>query len=343
MSNTALVLPSKGANLIVEKREIPLPGPHQLLIRNHAVATNPVDHMMQDMGYMVKKYPTVLGSDIAGTVESVGPDVTKFKKGDRVAGFACMIGTGDINQGAFQEYSILQDNGATKLPTKTSFEEGAILPMAVATSGMGIFIRLGLPWKPASQQGNFLVWGAGSSVGSVAVQFARILGFTVFATASPQHHEYIKKLGAAQVFDYKDPNVVQDIIDAANSPIEYCFAAISSGGAAVAAARVVSASASENKKTKLCVTLPLEFCWPKEEPKPENVEISLTGASLAVTKEKEFGAWLFGEFVAEKLESGDFVPSPAIETVTGGLEAIPRALAKHKNGVSGKKLVVPLA
>lgn len=349
MSNTAVILPSKQAKLVVQKRDIPTAGPHQMVVKNHAVATNPVDYLMQDTGYIVQSYPTVLGSDIAGTVESVGPDVTKFQKGDRVAGFACAIGTGNINEGAFQEYSILQDNATVKLPAKTSFEEGAVLPMAVATSGVGMFLGQGLP-RPSSsssssspQQAVFLVWGGASSVGSMAVQFARTLGFTVFATASPRHHAYIKKLGAAQVFDYNDPDVVRKIIDAAKSarsPIAYGFAAVSDGGAALAAAKVLSASAAESKTTaKLCLTLP----WPEAEPKPEDVEISGIYAAVVGTDEKEFGAWLFGDFLAGKLESGEVVPSPAIEIVSGGLEAVPEALAQHKAGLSGKKLVIPLA
>ena len=57
-----------------------------------------------------------------------------------------------------------------KLPNFMSFEEGCILPMSVATAGAGLFLSMGIPRPPAKQQGNFLVWGASSSVGSAAVR-----------------------------------------------------------------------------------------------------------------------------------------------------------------------------
>ena len=58
--------------------------------------------------------------------------------------------------------------------------------------------------------------------------------------------------------------------------------------------------------------------------------------------QKETGAWLFNEWLAEALAKKTFVPSPAVEIVDGGIEAVQKALEQHKKGVSGKKLVVPL-
>lgn len=93
MSNKAALLLEKGAQLVVEDRRIPKPRANELLIKNHAIATNPVDWKMQDYGVFIDRYPTTLGSDVAGVVEAVGENVKGFIKGDRVAGFACVLQT----------------------------------------------------------------------------------------------------------------------------------------------------------------------------------------------------------------------------------------------------------
>ena len=258
-----------------------------------------------------------------------------------------MVMTGEMDQGAFQQYCLLFDNVVTKLPSETSFEQAAVLPMAVATAGVGIFMCMGAPRGPSftKQEGIFLITGASSSVGAAAVQIARILGFTVFATASPKHDDSIKKLGASQVFDYKDPHMAENIIDATRASggsIKYCFAAISRDGNAQIAAKIISSFATPSNaiKSHLCTSLP----WPESGPKPEGIKITMTGAAIAVTVRKEFGAWLFSDFLAEKLESGEFVPSPEIEIVRGGLErGLVAGVERYKKGVSGTKIVVRLA
>lgn len=345
MSNAALVLESKATPFSSQNRPIPTPAAKQIAVRNHALATNPVDFLMQDQGHMLKTVPTVLGSDIAGTVHSLGSQVTRFAKGDRVAGFACMIGTGDINQGAFQEYTILEEHATVKLPSTVSFAEGSTLPMSIATSGVAFFTpeRLNFPRTSSTSPSTiFLVWGASASVGTAAVQFGRLLGYTVFATASPRHHAYLKKLGATQLFDYNDSAVVENVVKAAKSagkPITTCYAAISYSEAPAQSAKVLSAFEPKAiSPAKLCLTLP----WPDDKTKPENIDITMSGAFLAVTQYTEMSAWLFGEFLQGALEKGTFTPSPEADIVGTGLEAVVKALEIHRKGVSGKKLVATL-
>ncbi|MCJ1235786.1 hypothetical protein MMC14_003757 [Varicellaria rhodocarpa] len=338
MSNTAAVLEKVNSPLTVQKRDIPTPASHQILIKNHAIATNPVDYMNRDTGMFVKTYPTVLGSDISGTVETIGDAVTHFKKGDRVTGWAAVIYNGDADHGGFQEYTLLNEHCAAKFPDSISFEEGAILPMSVATSGTGIFLTMKVP-KPSAgkQKGGFLVWAAASSVGTAAVQIAASLGYTVFASASPQNHEYIKSLGASQVFDYKDPDVVESVISAAKSagvPIKHVYCAYSKGDSPSQCVGVLEAFGGG----KLCLTLP----WPEDVPKPDSsVEVDMTEAYQIVSN-VEFGRWLFNEWLEESLVKKTYVPSPAIEKVEGGIGAVQKALDLHQKGLSGKKLVLSL-
>ncbi|KAH8812162.1 putative alcohol dehydrogenase [Xylogone sp. PMI_703] len=342
MSHNASVLTAQNVPLEIQKRDIPSPGPHQLLVRNHAIALNPVDNMMQETGYFVQHYPVILGTDVSGTVEAIGPDVTKFKKGDRVAGYAMAIGTGDPNEGAYQEYSLLQDNATTKITDRITYEEGATLPMAVATAGVAIFLRQNVPRAVSAspQPGIYLVWGASASIGTAAVQIARRIGFTVFATASPQHHDYIKKLGATEVFDYHDPKVVETIVAAAKAAgktITHCFTAVTAGGAAPLAAKVLAHfTGGSAGPIKLCTSL----AWPENEKLPEGIELTQTLAFVIGLENKEFGTWLFNEFLGGALESGEYVPSPEPEVVEGGLSGLPAAMAKLKAGVSAKKVMV---
>ena len=340
MSQTAVILPEAKAQFKIGERPIPKPGGSEILVKNVALATNPVDWKIQSYGMFIQAYPTVLGSDISGVVEAVGPDVKLFKEGDRVAGFATAISNSKADHGAFQQYSLLNENATAKIPDSISFEEGSLLPMAVATSGVGIFLNLGIP-RPTGQKqsGGFLVWGASSSVGSAAVQIARSLGFTVYAVASPHHHSKVREWGASHVFDYNDANVVKNIVDAANKSnqtIQYAFDSIAERGSSE---QVVSVVEQLGGGGKVAATLP----FPENAKKPENIEVSSTGAFRINTDSIEFGAWLFNEWLQKSLTDKTFVPSPDIQIVDGGLESIPKALELHKKGVSGKKLVIPLA
>ncbi|KAL2042459.1 hypothetical protein N7G274_004951 [Stereocaulon virgatum] len=336
MSNQAAFLKEKNAQITVEERPIPKPGANELLIKNAAFATNPVDWKMQSSGNWIESYPTILGSDVAGTVEEAGSGVSHFKKGDRVAGFADVLASKNYDNGAFQQYTVLKDCAATRLPGSISFEEGSILPMAVATAGVGIFLALDIPRPPAKSQGGFLVWGASSSVGSAAVQIAASLGYTVYGVCSPRHSAYVKELGAHDTFDYNDSLVDKKIVQslkAANEQIVIAYDAIVEHGSAQICVEVLEAFGGG----KLCLTLP----YPKDARQTERVEISSFYAARVVL-EQDFGRWLFNEWLERSLADKTFIPSPAIEKVDGGIQAVQKALDMHKKGLSGKKLVITL-
>jgi len=309
-------------------------------VKNYAVATNPVDWKVQQTGLIITEWPTVLGSDVSGTVEAVGEGVTHFKPGDRVTGFAAVLNNQDLDHGAFQEYTLLKEKCAAKIPASMSFEEGAILPMAVATAGMGIWLSMGLP-RPGTKQdkesGGFLVWGAASSVGSAAVQMAALLGYTVYATASSQHHSYIKTLGATHVFDYKEADVVDKITSTAKTAgqeIKYAYDAISEHGTAPKCATVLDAFGGG----RLLLVLP----WPQDAQQPSSVKVDGCLAHKVASDYQDFSGWLFNDWLEKALVEGSFVPSPKIQIVKGGIPAVQEALDKHRKGLTGQKLVIPL-
>ena len=80
----SLLLLEKQGAFAVQETDIPKPGPGELLVEIHATALNPVDWKIHTYGVFVDKFPAILGTDVAGTVEQVGAEVTKFGKGDRV-------------------------------------------------------------------------------------------------------------------------------------------------------------------------------------------------------------------------------------------------------------------
>lgn len=263
MSNQATVLAEAKAQITSEQRPIPKPGQNDILVKNAALATNLVDWKMQESGYFIESYPIILGSDIAGTVEEAGQGVTHLAKGDRVTGFADVPSSTNSKNAAFQQYSILKDCAASKIPSFVSFEEGAILPMSVATAGVGIFLAMDIPRPPATHDGGFLVRGASSSVGTAAVQIATSLGYTIYAVWSPRHADYVKKLGAHDTFDYNDSSIVKNIVQSlkdSNQQIILGFDAISDNGSSIQCAEIIKSFGGG----KLCLTLP----YPQDAEKP---------------------------------------------------------------------------
>ena len=223
-TNTAAWIDAKGAKLAVKPAPYTSPRENEIVVKNHAVAINPLDWIIQVAGnvaYRWIKYPFVLGADLAGEVVEVGSAVTRFRVGDRVLGHA--VGTDkDRNtpaEGAFQEYTILLAHMAAPIPSTMPYESAAVLPLGLSTAACGHFqkdqLALHYPSATPSPTGNtLLVWGGSTSVGSNAIQLAVAAGYAVITTASPRNFDYVQALGASQIFDYHSATVVQDIIAA---------------------------------------------------------------------------------------------------------------------------------
>ena len=140
-SNTAAWLTAAKANpLEVKSAPYTSPRENEIVIKNGAVAINPVDWIIQDMGSSLAfpwlKYPLILGTDVAGEVAEIGRGVTRFKIGDRVVGHAVGMDKKHNRsaEGAFQTYTVLLAHMASPIPSNLSYESAAVLPLGASTA-----------------------------------------------------------------------------------------------------------------------------------------------------------------------------------------------------------------
>ncbi|KAI1209335.1 GroES-like protein [Annulohypoxylon truncatum] len=340
-AHLAAVATEKAQPLQVQERQTPKPGPKELLVEVKSVALNPLDYKTRDLGFAIGGYPAVFGSDIGGVVIQVGPEVSDiFKPGTRVAAFApSYFVKGAPDYGAFQQISVIPAANASPIPDNITFNEAATLPMAVATVWSGwetIGISRDTSYTPSDRQG-ILVWGASSSVGSMTVQIARLLGFTVYATASAKHHEYIKSLGASRLFDYKTPGVEDVIIRAAKEDsltIQYAYDAV---GALLPCHNILKALKGDGI-AHLASAPPLK----PGDPTEEGIQTKFVAASTDEKERAEQFSFWFNVWLKEKLENGTIVPCPKIQLVDGGLHGINKGLDILTAGVSCTKLVLEI-
>lgn len=339
----AAVLSAAGSQISITDRATPSPGPDEILIETKAVAFNPVDYYQRDLGRPATLvYPAVLGSDIAGIVAKVGSNVSDGPSvGSRVLALATSYyHDGLADYGAAQKYTLTGFECVTPLPDAISFEEGAMLPLAALTA-LSAYTTLGISLDTkytAEDRQGFLVWGGSSSVGSLAVQTAKALGFTVYATAGPKNLEYVRKLGADAVFDYKSADVVSQITrkakedgihlrtahvivnDSLQQTLDVLKQTKGDGPAKVAHAPLLPPDAPALEGTEI------KFTFPPTDPDARNSHV-----------DQCFRIWL-----NDALRSGVVVPSPRLQIVSGGLEGVNDALDMLRAGVSCTKLVISI-
>ena len=175
----------------------PVPADDRVLVKVRAASVNPLDwHYMQGKPYVMraaaglgKPDSILMGADFAGTVESVGKNVTRFKPGDEVFG---------DRDGAFGEYVNVREKGAISLkPGNISMEQAAAVPVA------GLTALQALRDKGKVQAGQrVLINGASGGVGTFAVQIAKTYGAEVTGVCSTRNIEMVKSIGADHVIDY---------------------------------------------------------------------------------------------------------------------------------------------
>jgi NADPH:quinone reductase-like Zn-dependent oxidoreductase len=346
-THLAALLQKAGMPLVIEQRPTPTPGPHELLIDVEAAALNPVDRHQRDSGFRLAHFPSVLGSDVSGIISAVGSAVTNsdLKPGVRVAAFApCLFEQGQPDYGALQEKVLVPSAYATPLPDSISFSQASLLPMAVLTAWRGLSIN-SVPrtasYSTADKKA-ILIWGGSSSVGSATIQVARSLGFYVYTTSSPQHHEYVKTtLGATSVFDRNAPDVVNQIVKTVKDDgvdLSIAFDAVGAVQQCINVLLAVKHSSNSSQPLKIASTVPFN---PKSLA-ADAVEINFVTPIQDVEARTAYFAFVFNEWLKEKLASGDYTPSPKPKIVSGGLREINTGLDELKTGVSGVKLVIEM-
>ena len=190
--------------------DIVLPQPaasgHDLLVKVHAIAVNPVDYKIRQNVTPEDDNYKVIGWDAVGEVIAIGDDVSQFEPGDTV------YYAGELNRpGSNAEYQLVDERIVGHKPKSLSNSEAAALPLTAITAWEILFEHLAIPQQAPGSHGTsddvILVIGAAGGVGSILIQIAKtITGATIIATASRgESQAWVKKLGADHVIDHRQP------------------------------------------------------------------------------------------------------------------------------------------
>ncbi|MEU3916309.1 NADP-dependent oxidoreductase [Streptomyces sp. NPDC029721] len=193
-------------NLVEREIDRPEPGLGEVLVRVHAAGVNPVDWKTRASGALIAWGETpVVGWDVSGTVEAVGPGVTLFAPGDEVYGMPHF----PRQAGGYAEYVVAPARQLAAKPASLSHAEAAALPLAALTAWQALVDTADV--RPGER---VLVHAAAGGVGHLAVQIAKARGAYVIGTASAGKHELLRSLGADEVVDYRTvafEEVVSDV------------------------------------------------------------------------------------------------------------------------------------
>ncbi|RDW79284.1 zinc-binding alcohol dehydrogenase family protein [Aspergillus mulundensis] len=340
-THRAALLQAKTTRFTMSPVPTPTPGPGELLIQVKALAINPVDTAQRDKGFPpIPSYPAVIGSDVSGIVVSTGPDVPDSapQPGSRVTAMASSFYTGKMQYGAFQEFVLAGWNGVIPLPESLSFEDAAVFPLASLAALSG-FTTIGIPLDArftTEDKRAVLLWGGASSVGTMAIQFARQMGLVVYTTASAKNHEYLKSLGAHRTFDYHNADVVSQIVDAVKEDGVTLTDAQTFAWNSLQSVLDVLKETKGDKLGKVGHAPPLL----PDAPSMEGVEVKFVLPPMEPAAREQHKNQVFHGWLKPGLENGTVVPSPQVQLVEGGLEGLNAALDIIKDGVSATKLVV---
>lgn len=188
----------------VEEIETPVPGEGEILVRVHAASVNRADldqieprpSFLRLLIGLRRPRNRRIGTDVAGTVESVGPNVTRFRPGDRV--FADLFSFG---QGSFAEFVAAKERAFLPIPDGMSFETASTLPHSAILAIQGLRSANGTSVSPGSR---VLIDGASGNVGPFAVQLAKWLGAEVTGVCRTEKLDFVRSLGADHVLDYRE-------------------------------------------------------------------------------------------------------------------------------------------
>ena len=371
LKNEAAWIPKAKAQFEVHSAPFPACGSHDIIVKNHAVAINPVDWKIQSSGGFGLNYPYILGEDVAGEIIEVGSKVKHLKTGERVIANALGLGYDNAARGGFQLYPLLNPLTVASVPDDISFEAAVVLPLSISTAASGLYLKstLALPYRsltsaasaspfeiPVQQEPldtpsptrlgyqrcipstsktrkSILLWGGSSSVGSSVIQLASQSGYRVITTASPSNYDYCKGLGASLVLDYHNPDIVDILIGLLS--ITKCVGAYDAIGAEATVRQCGSVlHALGGGKIASVGSAPDDL--------PKGVKVVGIGSGGIVSDEPEIASAVWGQFLPQALKKGTFKAAPEQLVVGTGLGCVQKGLDRQKEGVSARKVVVKL-
>ncbi|KAL2833069.1 hypothetical protein BJY01DRAFT_239629 [Aspergillus pseudoustus] len=248
LRQTAIVGLEDGTLAISDKVPLPAVQDDMILVKNEAVALNPIDTKL--VGKLCTE-GAVAGMDFAGTVIALGNKVrsaAQIRLGDRVCGAVQGMHSLTPDVGAFAQYVGASDVVTLKLPDYLSMEQGASLGTGIGTVGLALFRSLKVPGTPIAPVPSasakiVLVYGGSTATGTLAIQILKLTGHRPIATCSPRNFEQAKSYSAEAVFDYNDPNSAQEIklytknnlkyvLDCISEPetMQFCYSCIGRAG-----------------------------------------------------------------------------------------------------------------
>ncbi|KAI0707058.1 GroES-like protein [Earliella scabrosa] len=344
----AVLLPSRGGQWTLGEAPIPSPDPQEVLVKVMSAALNPIDWKLVDSpaSALVPEYPFISGTDGAGIVEEVGPEVKAFAKGDKIVfegWFANPYAT-------FQQYCLVPAALAAKIPDNVSFDQAASISQGLATVFLALYNHdsntdrsLCFPpfWEESGKgaftdKSAFIIGGA-SSVGQYAIQIAKLAGFSsIITTASPRNTSLLTSFGATHVLDRALPAsaILAELPNLTDGkPLEFVYDAISledtqslayqavapGGGVVIVLPEVIPADIKQQGESagKKLVHVHGSVHPPDCRKAGEEMYQRLTG-------------WL----------AQDAIKPNKVEILPGGLAGIPDGLARlEANQVSGTKLI----
>ena len=191
---------------IVHDHPIPKPDNNEIRIRIHAAGINPVDWKIRE-GMLSEmfphQFPIILGWDVAGTVDAVANEDSRFKVGDAVYSY---VRKPIIQDGAYAEYIVVDEDSVAHKPQSLLFNEAAAVPLAALTAYQALFDKHEL-----TANHTILIHAAAGGVGHFAVQLAKLAGATVIATAGTTNKEFLADLQADEIIDYNKQDFVEVI------------------------------------------------------------------------------------------------------------------------------------
>ena len=194
-----------GPSSAIAIEDLPRPeaGDGQLLVHVKAAGVGNWDALIRSGKAKLQSLPIILGSELSGIVESVGPKVSGFKTGDAVYG-----ATNPQFSGGYAEYAVPFARMMAPKPKTLDFIEAASVPIVAVTAWQMLFEYAG-----AAAGQTVLILGGAGNVGAYAVQMAARAGLHVAATAGAADLDYVRVLGAEKVLDYRKQPSEQSLLD----------------------------------------------------------------------------------------------------------------------------------